>query len=251
MSVDKAAITDQLIGRGDIPATAFVPPGLPGYPEIKGPEYNPEEAKRLFAEAGYPNGKGFPKITIYFNTLESHRQIAEAIQRMWKEVLNIKVELQNEEWQTFQARRESRNFDVCRDAWTGDYLDPNTFLDLFASASLGNHSGWVNEEYSKLLDAANAEPDQARRTEMLVKAENILLDNMPFMPVYYYALSYMKKPFVDGWYRNLLDIHPLKYVSIRENWTPNSTIQAENEMEDNQADEQQKKQGDTGPKPGF
>src|SRR5262249_26271107 len=75
LAIDKRAITDKLMGKGDVPATAFVPPGVAGYPQIKGPEYNPEEARKLLAEAGYPNGKGFPKITIYFNTLESHRQI--------------------------------------------------------------------------------------------------------------------------------------------------------------------------------
>jgi ABC-type oligopeptide transport system substrate-binding subunit len=233
MAIDKDAIANKLVGRGEVPASSFVPPGIASYPEMKGPGYNPEQARQLLAEAGYPNGKNFPKITIYFNTLEAHRQIAEAVQRMWKENLNIKtVELQNEEWQTFTARRERRDFDVSRDGWTGDYIDANTFLDLFASINPNNHSGWSNNEYSRLLDMANAEPDQVKRTELLVKAENLLIDEMPIIPVYFYALSYMKKPYVDGWYKNLLDYHPLKFVSIREDWTPESPIFAEGEIED-------------------
>lgn len=229
MAINKEAIAYDLVGRGEAPATHFVPPGIADYPEVPGPGYDPEQAKRLLAEAGYPNGQGFPKLTFYYNTLEAHRQIAEAIQRMWKETLNIQIELQNEEWQTHQARRERRDFDICRDAWTGDYLDPNTFLDIFANDGLQNHSGWTDPEYTRLIEEANAEPDQAKRAALLTKAEQMLNDNMPFAPIYYYALNYMKKPFVDGWYKNLLDIHPLKYVSIREDWTIDSPIYSEYE----------------------
>jgi ABC-type oligopeptide transport system substrate-binding subunit len=237
MATNKKAIAEDLLGRGDIPATSLVPPGIAGYPELKGDEYNVAQAKSLLAEAGYPDGKGFPTITIYFNTLDTHRQIAEAIQRMWKETLNIRVELQNEEWQTFQARRERRDFDVARDAWTGDYLDPNTFLDLFASESLNNHTGWTNEEYSRLIDAANSEADTAKRTELMVKAEKMLNDEMPIVPLYFYALCYLKKPFVEGWHKNLLDIHPLKYVSIREDWTAENSVNWQREREEDQAQE--------------
>lgn len=220
MAVDKRAITDKLIGKGDIPATTFVPPGIAGYPVLTGDSYNVEKAKQLLAEAGYPNGQGFPKTTIYFNTLETHRQIAEAIQRMWKEALNIDIELQNEEWQTFTARRERRDFDLARDSWTGDYLDANTFLDIFVTDAPNNHSGWTDPEYTKLIETANSEPDEAKRNELLAKAEGKLLEEMPFIPVYYYALSYLQKPFIEGWYANLSDLHPLKFVSIRQDWQP-------------------------------
>ncbi|MFY9223467.1 MAG: peptide ABC transporter substrate-binding protein [Blastocatellia bacterium] len=220
LSINKSSITDKLIGKGDIPATTLVPPGLSGYPEIQGDKYNPELAKKLMAEAGYPDGKGFPTITIYFNTLDTHRQIAEAIQRMWKESLNINIELQNEEWQTFTARRERREFDLARNSWTGDYLDPDTFLNLFGKDTPNNNSGWINEEYVKMLEEANQEPDEAKRSEKLVKVEEFLLDNMPFIPIYFTALSYLKKPYVEGWYPNLFDTHPLKAVSINTEWKP-------------------------------
>jgi oligopeptide transport system substrate-binding protein len=222
LAIDKHSIADKLIGKGDIPATTFVPPGIAGYPVPKGAEYNPVEAKKLLAAAGYPNGQGFPKITIYFNTLDTHRQIGEAVQRMWKEALGITVELQNEEWQTFTARRERREFDVARDAWTGDYIDANTFLDLHATESLNNHSGWTNERYTALINAANAEPDSQKRNELLSSAEQLMLDEAPIIPLYFYALSYLKKPFVQGWYPNLLDIHQLKFVSIQNDWKPDN-----------------------------
>jgi peptide/nickel transport system substrate-binding protein/oligopeptide transport system substrate-binding protein len=218
MAIDKASITDKLIAKGDLPATALVPPGIPGYPKVNGDGYDPNQAKKLISEAGFPDGKGFPAITIYFNTLESNRQIAEAIQRMWKETLGIKADLQNEEWQTFTARRERREFDVARDSWTGDYLDPDTFLNLFANDNPNNHPGWINEEYTRLLQEANQEADEAKRNEMLAKVEKILLDDAAIIPIYFYALSYMQKPYIEGWYPNLFDIHPLKDVSINTNW---------------------------------
>ncbi|MEW6731563.1 MAG: peptide ABC transporter substrate-binding protein [Acidobacteriota bacterium] len=230
MAIDKEAIAYNLVGRGELPATSFVPPGVAGYPQLKGPGYDPKQARQLLVEAGYPNGAGFPKTTIYYNTLDGHRQIAEAVQGMLKENLNIKIELQNEEWQTIQARRERRDFDLVRDAWTGDYLDASTFLDLFTNDTLNNHSGWIKPEYTGLMEIANAEADSAKRTELLLQAEQILINDMPIIPVYFYALNYMKKPFVDGWYRNLLDQHPLKYVSIRENWRLDSPVFSQNEM---------------------
>lgn len=214
IAVDKAAITDKLVGKGDIPATTLVPPGIFGYPKVDGPAYDPARARALLAEAGFAGGKDFPRLTLYFNSHVGLRQIAEAIQRMWKDNLGIRVELQSEEFRTFVARCERRDFDIASKGWTGDYLDASTFLDMFATNALNNHSGWLNTEYTRLVTEANAEPDLTARQERLARAERILIEEMPFMPIYYYALSYLKKPYVQGWYPNLLDIHPLKHVSI-------------------------------------
>lgn len=218
LAIDKRAIAEEFIGRGEVAATTFVPPGVPGYRPPTGPGYDPALARRLLAQAGYPDGRGFPKITIAFNTAEVHRTVAQAVQQMWKQQLHIKVELQNEEWQTFQARRERRDFDVARDAWTGDYIDPSTFLDLMSEDTLNNHAGWTDPKYTRLMTQANAEPNEERRNQLLARAESYLLDQVPVIPVYFYALSYMKKPWVAGWYPNLLDQHPFKFVWIDRDW---------------------------------
>lgn len=218
LSVNKEDIAYKYVGRGEIPAYTFVPPGVPGYVPLPGPRYDPVKARKLLAAAGFPDGKGFPTITIYYNTLENHRNVAQAVQRMWKEQLNIKVQLQNEEWQTFQARRERRDYDVARDAWIGDYIDPSTFLDLLTEDTLNNHPGWVDPKYIRRMAEANAEPDERKRSRLLQEAEAYMIEQAPIVPIFYQALTYLKKPWVQGWYPNLLDQHPLKYVSIDRDW---------------------------------
>jgi len=218
MAIDKTALCEKVMQAGQQPAAGFVPPNTPGYPYPKAPDYDPEGARKLLADAGYPGGKGFPEIQIFFNTLESHRQVAEAIQNMLKRELGIPVELANQEWQVFQATREGRRYDIARDGWIADYLDPNTFLDLFQADTLNNHPGWVDPNYSRLIEEANREPDPARRMAMLAKCEAILLDQMPIIPLYFYASVKLQKPYISGWYDNALDQHQLKYVSIDPNW---------------------------------
>lgn len=217
-AIDKDAIAYKLLGVGETPATSLVPPGVNGYPKINGPGYDPKRASKLLAQAGYPGGKGFPDVTISVNPSAVTRQIAEAVQRMLKQALNIEVAIQQEDNQTFQARVQNRQFTISRNAWSGDYLDPISFLDLFASDSEANPSGWTDEHYRQMLFAANAESDRAKRLSMLADAERYLLEQMPFLPVYFYTNKVLCKPYVKGYYANLLDTHPLKYVWIDPNW---------------------------------
>ena len=110
--------------------------------------------KKLLAEAGYPNGQGFPKVEILFNTSESHKSIAEAIQQMWKRELGVNIGLYNQEGKVWTDSMRTMSYQIGRFAWVGDYLDPSTFLDIMASDSGNNHTGWGNAEYDRLLDEA-------------------------------------------------------------------------------------------------
>ena len=123
--IDRREITEKITQGGQIPAWHFTPPNTAGYtPGISG-QKNEETARRLLAQAGYPNGELFPKLTYLYNTSENHKAIAEAIQHMMaKFTLGIQVELVNQEWKVYTQSRESGQFDILRASWIADYEDP-------------------------------------------------------------------------------------------------------------------------------
>ncbi|MFQ5520362.1 MAG: ABC transporter substrate-binding protein [Candidatus Methylomirabilia bacterium] len=170
------------------------------------------EAKRLLAESGFPNGKRFPEIAILYNTSEAHKKIAAAIQFMWKKNLGIKVELRNTEWKTYLDQLSKLDYQVARRGWIGDYNDPNTFLEMFTEHSGNNNTGWVSKEFDELLDKANAERDPDKRRKLLERTEEILMDEIPVIPIYFYVTQEMYRDYVKGWYQNGQAIHPLKHV---------------------------------------
>ena len=169
-------------------------------------------AKRLLAEAGYPNGAGFPAVELLYNTSEAHKKIAAAIQFMWKKNLGIKITLRNTEWKTYLDQLSKLNYQIARRGWIGDYNDPNTFLEMFVEHSGNNNTGWVNSEYDRLLRQANAEQDPDKRRQLLARCEQILMDELPIAPIYFYVTQEMHREHVKGWYQNRQAIHPTKHV---------------------------------------
>ncbi|TWT96050.1 Periplasmic oligopeptide-binding protein precursor [Botrimarina colliarenosi] len=213
---------------GELPARSFTPPGLPNYDAPECPDTNVERAKELLAEAGYPDGTGFPKIEILYNYEQQHQTIAELIRKQWRRNLGIDVSTRNEEWGSFLSSQRQQKYDVMRRAWIGDYLDPNTFLDLFVTDGENNATGWGDPEYDRLIREAKAEADPEVRIEMLAEAERILMREVPIMPIYYYVSRSMVKPYVYGWYNNLEDRHPLWALSIDRTATgPNDFMSSE------------------------
>ena len=207
LAVDKSVICDNILEAGQKPASSLVPPGMDGYmPGLCG-EYDVEEARRLLAEAGYPGGKGLPTITILYNTSEGHRLIAERIQSDWKKNLGLDIELENQEWGVYLDRIRNLDYQVCRNGWVGDYADPNTFLDMFVTGGENNQTGWSNLEYDRLIGLATTQTDPAERMETLRRAEQILMDEMPVIPIYFYVSANMVKPYVKGFFGNIQDRH--------------------------------------------
>lgn len=217
MAIDKRSIVENVTRAGQIPARGLVPPNLPGYESALCDDYNPEEARRLLAEAGYPGGRGFPSgFQLMYNTNDMHQSIAELVQSQWKRELGIDVEIRGQEWAAYLSRQKNLEYWVSRAAWIGDYLDPNTFLDMFVTGGANNQTGWGNPEYDRLISAASVETDPQKRLEMLHQAEVILMDQMPIIPVYFYVTISMQRPYVKGWYHNIQDVHPLVGVWIDE-----------------------------------
>ncbi|WP_320047540.1 peptide ABC transporter substrate-binding protein [uncultured Ilyobacter sp.] len=222
-AIDRKALVAQVTKGGQLPATGFVPTGLF---DSEGKDFRATagdfdinttaditKAKEYLAKAGYPEGKGFPKLTIIYNTSESHKAVAEAIQEMWKKNLGIDVELMNQEWAVFQDTRHVGNFEIARAGWIGDYADPMTFLDLFTSYSGNNDAQWKwttdekkfasNKEYDALIEKSKVSQG-TERDALLYKAEKILMDEMVTMPIYYYTAPIMVKEYVKGWERDIL-----------------------------------------------
>tara|TARA_B110000003_G_scaffold68484_1_gene69605 strand:+ start:1445 stop:3112 length:1668 start_codon:yes stop_codon:yes gene_type:complete len=188
MTVDRQRLVDNITKGGQIPAYAMTPPGTMGYYPESDLKFDPEGAKRLFADAGYPDGEGFPPTEILYNTNEGHRKVAVALQDMWKKHLNIDIRLLNQEWKVYLDTESAGEYEISRAGWIGDYVDPNNFLDLFLCNGGNNRTGWCNEEYDRLiLDVAPSMSSPKERLEVFQKAENMLLNDMPIIPIYTYT----------------------------------------------------------------
>ena len=197
---------------GQTPAYTLTPPDTNGYTARARVPYDVSEARRLLAEAGYPDGQGFPKVELIFNTAELHRQIAIAVQQMWKHALNINITLANLDWQVYLNRESRLDYQMTRGSWIGDYLDPTTFLDMFVSGSGNNRTGYANPEYDALIEQAAQTADQSARYEIMQKAEAILVRDVPILPIYTYTQTRLISTDVHGWDHNILDQHPYKYL---------------------------------------
>lgn len=208
LAIDRRAIIDNFLKGGQYPAYSFVPEdcgGLRTKPPFESADV--PRARALLAEAGYPGGKGFPEIQITYNVSEQHKPIAEAIQQMWLQNLGVKVGLYNMSWQAYLAARKTRDFDIARASWIGDFPEPETFLDMFASSNPLNHSSWKSPAYDALLARAQNASSNAGRLSLLSQAETLLLRGAPVMPIYFYARAYQILPSVKNWHSNILDYH--------------------------------------------
>jgi oligopeptide transport system substrate-binding protein len=243
LAIDRAQITKDVLMLGQAPAFTTVPPGLPGYqsPET-GISFDVAQAKRLLAEAGFPNGQGFPKFGLLYNTLEANKKLAEVMADQLRRNLNINAVAYNQEWQSYQESTRSMNYDLSRYGWVGDYEDPNTFLDIWLTNGGNNRTGWGSVVYDRLIEAAGDvdryvsapefvlehahEPGKLKalaekvrsssearqrlsamaelRMALLAEAEGILVrDEFPFIPIYFYVVSGLVNPQVKGFHTRL------------------------------------------------
>ncbi len=216
-SIDKKTLVENVIRGGQIATDAFVP--LIGeYVPVKGLSYDVEKARKLLADAGYPNGKGFPTLTVLYNTNENHKTIAEYIQQEWLENLGINIKLENMEWKTFLKERRTGNFQIVRNGWVGDYFDPNTFLDLYITDGESNGIKYSNAQYDALLSKAAREKDIKTRMGLLRQAESLLIEqDIGLIPLYYYTSSNMfNNEKWEGFYSNIADDHNLKFIKPKK-----------------------------------
>ena len=214
MAIDRESIVKNVTKGEQMASTFFTPPGVGGYTARARFKEDVGEAQKLLAQAGYPNGEGFPSLELLYNTTEGHRIIAEAIQQMWKKNLNINVTLQNQEWKVYLDRQRQMDYQISRAGWTGDYPDPNTFLDMWTSWSQQNQTGWSDTKYDALIRKAAITKDPDARLEVFQEAEEILMDQLPIIPIYIYTRVYALHPAVKNWHANVLDHHPWKHIDL-------------------------------------
>ncbi|HEV7684641.1 MAG TPA: peptide ABC transporter substrate-binding protein [Pyrinomonadaceae bacterium] len=207
--------------------SAFTPEGIfVGYTQPKGEGFDPERARKLLGEAGFPvtkqddgsfQCKAFPtgEVEYIFNTNSSNKAMAEFMQAQWKQNLGITVPLRSMESKTFLNARnklEYKGFAV--GLWGADYMDPFTFLGLFSTPDGSNGSGWYDLKYVAMLNEANRTLDRQQRYDLLAKAEKYVLDHQPVIPIETFAVNWLKKPYVKGMYPNAASLYPWKFVYI-------------------------------------
>jgi oligopeptide transport system substrate-binding protein len=214
LAVDRQSITDNVVKGGRLPALSYTPPNTAGYYPEDYLGYDPEKARKLLTEAGYPGGEGFPNIILLYNTHNNHRKVATALQQMWKSVLNVDVQLTNQEWKVYLYSRSNLDYGVARAAWVADYADPTNFLDMFMVGSGNNDTGWNNAEYDRLIKAGNSVADQKERFRLFQQAEALLMQELPILPLYHEASIKLKHPSVKGIYSNVLTYYPFKHVYL-------------------------------------
>jgi len=224
LAIDRESIVKNITRGKQKPATGYVPPGMGDYEPLDVIHYDPDQARRLLAEAGYPNGNGFPKFNILINTSQSHRTVAEAIQQMWKQELNIDVGIENQEWKVYLDSQNSLNYDVSRSGWIGDFMDPVTFLSIWRTGDGNNNTGWSNPEYDKLLDQAAQTADPQKRFSILHQAEQLWLSEPSGVLLYWYTLVYNLDPSVKNWNPLALDDHNYKFIDLEENGIPKLSL---------------------------
>ncbi len=190
----------KLLQSGQQAFQSWIPPGLTGYNPALGLSYDPEKAKKLLAEAGYPNGEGFPLVTLGYRTMYDIQKEAEIAQYLWKKVLNVDVRLQNMEWKVFLSNLKNNPPDIYRLNWYADYPDADTFMSLFISANGNNHTRWKSPQYDQWVSDAVGEPVLEKRQKLYNDAQRLLLEeDTAILPIYIGEKSYLVRPQFEGY----------------------------------------------------
>lgn len=222
LAIDRKVICEKVLGMGEQPAGAWVPPGTTGHRTSRAQwsgwtrEQSLAEARRLYAQAGY-SADHPARVELLYNTHENHKKVATAIAAMWKQWLGVDVVLVNQEWKVYlQSRRMKATTQVFRAGWIGDYNDANSFLEILHSAHGLNDTGYASAKYDQLLGKAAVEADPARREQWMHEAEAQLLEDLPVIPIYFYVTKRLVSPRVQGWSGNIMDHHPSRFMRLED-----------------------------------
>jgi oligopeptide transport system substrate-binding protein len=221
MVIDRERLTESITGVGEVPAYSFVPPGTSGYtPQTLDyrdwtPERRLEEARRLYAAAGYSSAHPLV-VEIRYNSGEVHNAIAVAIADMWKRALGVESRLVREEFKVLLVDISQKQVtQVFRSSWIGDYNDAFNFLEILQTGFGVNHPGYSNAAYDALIRRAGATVDISERRAVMEQAERMMLADQPLAPLYFYVNKHLVKPYVRGWHQNVMNVIYSKNLSIQ------------------------------------
>jgi oligopeptide transport system substrate-binding protein len=219
LAVDKKRIVEKITQLGEPIANSLTPPGTGNdYQPPKGLGYDVTKARQLLSEAGFPNGKGFPRVEYLYIPLPIERSIAIELQAMWQEALGVTVNLTKQEQKVWLKSMRELDYHLCRSSWVGDYNDPSTFLDLFTQGNGQNRTGYASPAYDQLIQAAASEADISKRNEFFHQAENRLVsEDTAVIPVYFYVgVQFYHAERLKGVQGNLIDDHPFRCMKWKE-----------------------------------
>ncbi len=218
LTVDKPRLTQRIAPTCE-PADQIVPGATANYLRGEGQHRDPELARRLLAEAGFPEGKGFPKLSYLADSSgggggRMNERVAVELQDTWRRELGIEIEIRSLEKKVAIVAQRTLDYDLSRSSWIGDYNDPSTFLDLFTKANGNNRTGWSHPEYERLLHEASSEADLGKRALLLRDAETLLVrDEVPIIPLWFESGFTLNSPTrIEGMFGNVLDVHPLNAI---------------------------------------
>ncbi|PCJ58890.1 MAG: peptide ABC transporter substrate-binding protein [Candidatus Hydrogenedentota bacterium] len=214
LALERDTLVKHVLKGGQIPALAFTPPGTAGYTSTYETIFNPETARKLLAEAGYPGGSGFPSVELLYDTSDNNRLYVEAVQHLWKTHLGVEIHLVNQDVKTWLANMIGLNYSIARSYWIGDYEDPGNFLEMFYTGSGNNRTGFSSPEYETLLREAALTLDTTQRHALYDQAEHILLESGAIAPVYHHTRPYLVQPRVRNLQSNLLGRIDFKMIRL-------------------------------------
>jgi oligopeptide transport system substrate-binding protein len=238
MALDRDLLTDKVTQFGEQPSYTLTPPGigefvspLPEWAEWTQQQRN-EEARRLYADAGYSEDRPL-RIEIRYTNGVNNKKMALAASSLWKQVLGVQATLFNEEFKVFLTTREQKILtQVFQADWNSDYADPYGFLEMFGSGHLSNYYGYSNAMFDSLLQEIASERIPARRRRLMFEAERVLLEDMPFIPVYTYVTKRLVSRQLRGWESNVMDHHYSKDMFLLKMVLERDQVKAEAELEE-------------------
>ena len=204
-ATDRELIVESVMQGIVPPSNAYTPLGTPGYqpPDIY--NFDPDYARQLLAEAGYPNGEGMRTLELIYNTSEAHRRLAVALQQMWMQELGINVELANQEWKVYLDTTSNMNYDIARRGWISNLVDPFSMIPTFITDGGNNQTGFSDPRYDEIaLRDGNLAETPEERMALTYEAEEILLQAAPIVPLYTYTLRRLADTSVQGMPANIV-----------------------------------------------